>query len=520
MKYTHRNLKPTHKGANMKSRTLTCITAMTLFAALATPARLAAQHTRYKLIDLGTPGGPNSYPTIAGPGIRFLNDAGTVAGWGDTTAPDPTCFGNDGLCLLTHTFRWERGTLTDLGALPGTNSSAAVAINAAGWILGVSENGLTDALSGFPEIRAVLWKHDQLTELGALGNLVFPQNLNNVGQAIGGFENTTPDPFSLFGLPTQTRAFLWQKGVMQDIGTLGGPDAFAFSINERGQVAGMSYTNAVPNETTGIPTLEPFLWDHGKMNSLGTLGGTVGSPGAEGSIMLNNRGQIIGTSNLAGDLSTHAFVWENGVMTNLGTLGGPNSYPLWINDRGDIVGEADISFVENSLGQFPHHAFLWRNGTMTDLGTLGSTSHAESINNKGQVVGRSRPGSEISVLQHGFLWENGGPMIDLNTLIPAGSNFQLIDAYDINDRGEILVQALPLGEQPMEGVQLGHLALLVPCEPDSCNDSSDGSATAAANSGALMTRANRSGLVPRSAAEWRAQLAERYHMPGAGIQQH
>jgi probable HAF family extracellular repeat protein len=236
--------------------------------------------------------------------------------------------------------------------------------------------------------------------------------------------------------------------------------------------------------------------------------------------MINNRGQIIGTSNLVGDLSTHAFVWENGVMTNLGTLGGPNSYPLWINDRGDIVGEADISFVQNSLGQFPHHAFLWRNGTMTDLGTLGSTSHAESINNKGQVVGRSRPGSEISVLQHGFLWENGGPMIDLNTLIPAGSNFQLIDAYDINDRGEILVQALPLGEQPMEGVQLGHLALLVSCERDSCNDSSDASATATANSGALMTRANRSGLVPRSAAEGRAQLAKRYHMPGAGIQRH
>ena len=111
-------------------------------------------------------------------------------------------------------------------------------------------------------------------------------------------------------------------------------------------------------------------------------------------------------------------------------------------------------------------------------------------------------------------------MIDLNTLIPAGSNFQLIDAYDINDRGEILVQALPLGEQPMEGVQLGHLALLVPCEPDSCNDSSDTSAVAAANTTALMSTANRRGVLPRSAAEWRAQLTKRYHIPGTGIHQH
>jgi probable HAF family extracellular repeat protein len=505
----------------MKSRTLTCITAMTLFAALAIPVPLSAQHTRFKLIDLGTPGGPNSYPTIAGPGIRFLNDAGTVAGWGDTTAPDPTCFGNDGLCLLTHTFRWKNGARTDLGALPGTNSSAAVAINAAGSILGVSQNGLTDPISGFPEVRAVLWKHDLLTELGALGNVVLPQNLNNVGQAVGGFENTTPDPFSLFGFPTQTRAFLSQKGVMQDIGTLGGPDALAFSINERGQVAGQSYTNAEPNKTTGLPTLEPFLFQDGKMISLGSLGGTMGGTGPQGSIMINNRGQIIGTSNLAGDQFFHAFLWENGVMSDLRTLGGPTSTALWINEVGEIVGEADISDVPDGNG-FPHHAFLWRDGNMRDLGTLAFTSHAESINNKGQVVGRSRIECEICVLQHGFLWENGGPMIDLNTLIPAGSNFQLIDAYDINDRGEILVQALPVGEQPMEGVQLGHLALLVPCSGDetSCSDSSDPSAVAVANSIILTGTANRSGVIQRSAAEWRAQLAKRYHMPGAAIQQH
>jgi probable HAF family extracellular repeat protein len=267
-----------------------------------------------------------------------------------------------------------------------------------------------------------------------------------------------------------------------------------------------------------MPTLEPFLWDHGTMTPLGTLGGTVGSPGREGAIMINNRGQIIGTSNLAGDLSTHAFVWENGVMTNLGTLGGPNSFPLWINEAGEIVGEADISDVENASGQFPHHAFLWQNGTgMTDLGTLGSTSHAESINNKGQVVGRSRLSSEISVLQHGFLWENGGPMIDLNTLIPAGSNFQLIDAYNINDRGEILVQALPLGEQPMEDVQLGHLALLVPCSGDeaSCSDSAD-----AAASNAALTTTNGELLTPRRVAQWREGLSNRLHMPGLGGRQH
>jgi hypothetical protein len=44
----------------MKSNTLTCVTAIILFATLATSGRLSAQQTRYKLIDLGTLGGPHS----------------------------------------------------------------------------------------------------------------------------------------------------------------------------------------------------------------------------------------------------------------------------------------------------------------------------------------------------------------------------------------------------------------------------------------------------------------------------
>ncbi len=201
---------------------MTCLTAIMLLAALATRVGIAAQeqqqeqkkeHTRYKLIDLGTFGGPTSYFSTSGFGTQVLSNPAVVTGSADTSAPDPyapNCFNPD--CFLTHAFRWHEGVLADLGALPGTNSSAAGAINARGWIVGISENGVIDPLTGFPESQAVLWKDRQITSLGTLGgNESVAVYVNNGGQVVGFATNATPDPFSLFGLGTQIRTFLWER---------------------------------------------------------------------------------------------------------------------------------------------------------------------------------------------------------------------------------------------------------------------------------------------------------------------
>jgi probable HAF family extracellular repeat protein len=111
-----------------------------------------------------------------------------------------------------------------------------------------------------------------------------------------------------------------------------GLDSYALSVNERGQVAGMSYTNTIPNPQFGIPTVDPFFWENGQMIDIGTLGGTYGTVGNEGAGGLNNKGQVAGTSNLAGDQSEHAFIWERGSLLDLGTLGGTFSNAGSIND--------------------------------------------------------------------------------------------------------------------------------------------------------------------------------------------
>ena len=87
---------------------------------------------------------------------------------------------------------------------------------------------------------------------------------------------------------------------MRDIGTLGGNDAAAQAINERGVVAGLSYTNTEINDTTGLPTVHPFGPANGTMQDVGGLGGTLSTPASFGDgpfgKSLNNRGEMAGTS--------------------------------------------------------------------------------------------------------------------------------------------------------------------------------------------------------------------------------
>lgn len=129
----------------MKSRTtLMFATTMTLLVVLAMPLPFAAldngehhhKHHHYKLIDMGTFGGPSSYLAtsngVTSPGAvnQVLNNQGTVVGWGDTSTLDPlapNCFNPfPPDCFLPLAFRWQEGVLTDLDVLPGGDASTTM----------------------------------------------------------------------------------------------------------------------------------------------------------------------------------------------------------------------------------------------------------------------------------------------------------------------------------------------------------------------------------------------------------
>ncbi len=223
------------------------------------------------------------------------------------------------------------------------------------------------------------------------------------------------------------------------------------AINERSQVVGISYTNSTPNQVPTpcsfngalIPTQDPFLWENGKMTDLGTLGGTCGLP-----YWMNNQGQVVGQSDLAGDLSSHPFLWTtNKGMQDMGTLGGSSGSASMITDFGIVVGGTLLA------GDNQIDAFLW-DGKMHDLGALDGCSYAFAINDFGQVVG-NWGGADCT--EGAFLWENGGPMVDLNTLVHSNSGLVVQGAIQISDLGEIVGSSVDVNGN-------SYAILLIPCD--------------------------------------------------------
>jgi|HubBroStandDraft_2_1064218.scaffolds.fasta_scaffold16817_2 probable HAF family extracellular repeat protein len=378
----------------MRSRVLTCMMTVVLSSALAPVTRVGAQNqeglpSSYRVINLGNPLG----------GTSSIGNAMNNLGWamGTSNLPGDT---------TEHAELWLPGLHLDLGTLGGPNSGVVFANHSnRGQIVGIAETADVDPLG-------------------------------ETWSCAGAFFLTTTHHNCL--------GFVWQNGAMTALPTLGGYNGFASSVNDLGQVVGWAET-AVHDSTCVPPQVlqfEAVIW--GPANGqIQQLPGLAGDPDSAATA-INDKGQVVGISgicqNAVGAFSAkHAVLWQDGQAIDLGNIGGRGwNTPTFINNQGQIVGFANQrgDLVNGQLA-LNFHAFLWtQDRGMRDLGTLpgDAISEALGINEAGQIVGVSF-GAGFSH-PRAFLWQDG-KMIDLNSLIPAGSTLTLQVAGDINDRGEI-----------------------------------------------------------------------------------
>lgn len=396
----------------MRSSILKWIIATILPAALAFPA--AAQRPsgarpeagpRYKVVDLGPLGGTYSQ-------AFYVTSKGVASGEASLADGD------------WHAVLWQNGQTRDLGTLGGLNSSAFGSPNATGQVVGETETSSTDP---------------------------------NGEDFCGFYASGAP----LSG--TTCLGFLWQSGPMTPLSTLGGYNSAASAINKSGVIAGNAETAATDSTCPPYdPTKgqyqvlqdEPVVWKNGHIKELPTYGGD-----ADGfAIAINDYGQVAGASGTCSTFNSvnglylspvHALLWQNdGTVTNLGSLGGAfGNQAHNINNRGQVVGVSDLA------GDTVFHGFVWSQNTgMRDVPPLAGDTYsvALSINDAGEVGGVSIDDT-FSVLT-AFVVVNGVPT-DLNTLVPANSPLQLLTACGINSGGEIT----GLGRDKSTGEYRGYL---------------------------------------------------------------
>jgi len=343
-----------------------------------------------------------------------IAEDGSVAGQSLDNALDPLTGLPAGLAVL-----WKSGQIVNLGTLGGYESAAG-AVNRPGDVVGAALNSTPDPFPSRPpyydffyfgngtESRAFLWRGGTMRDLGTLGG---PDSaaffVNDQGQIAGSSDvdfNVNP----VTGGPT-VHPFLWERGVMHDLiadapaGTFGGTFGIAAWLNERGQVLGTM-------NLTGDTSWHSFVWDQGVVTDLGTLGGVNTT-----AQWLNNAGHVVGKSDVTAICTAcapgnqkqlhHPFLWRDGVMTDLGLLYADTAGVAYsVNAHDQVVGESGSCTkvnADDSCEDSFYDSFLWENGSIVDLQTLllpgsgitvscagGCDAGAYNINDRGEITGQ------------------------------------------------------------------------------------------------------------------------------------
>jgi probable HAF family extracellular repeat protein len=288
-----------------------------------------------------------------------------------------------------------------------------------------------------------------ITELPLGGSASAGSSINNRGWVAG--YSTLPGSI--------THATLWRNGTPTDLDTLGGPNsAVLWPVkNNNGIITGVAETADIdPRDEAwscsaffGVDTEHAcvgFVWDGGAMRALPTFGGTNGF--ATGT---NNRGQVVGWAEVADAdptcnqidqfLGFHAAMWDTRHGDRIRQLpplpGDSASAATAINDSGQVVGiSGDCA---NAVGGFSaRHAVLWQNGSLTDIGNLGGVAWNTpmAINNDGMVVGFANSPQAVGDAfdYRPFVWTSSGGF----RALPVHPGDVRSQALGVNDDGLVV----------------------------------------------------------------------------------
>jgi probable HAF family extracellular repeat protein len=291
-----------------------------------------------KMADLAALGGRNSFAGI------IKTDRGLIPGAAETTSHDPLsedfCFfdqintpSTPPTGLICRGFVWRDGVKTALPTLGGANGFAN-SVNNHGEVVGWAETGSSDPNCASPQVldyEGVVWgpgKADIRTLPPLPGDKVSLAFVNN-DRLVAGYSGPCVPPSLLIA---GGHGVIWEEGHARLLPTLGGTITVVSEFNSEGQLTGNSTRQ-------GDAVIHAFLWQKGVMSDLGVLPGDANSNGNG----INDRGQVVGGSFTLNAISGRPFLWQNGVMTDLNTLiklGSTSltlAYANDINSRGEIL---------------------------------------------------------------------------------------------------------------------------------------------------------------------------------------
>jgi probable HAF family extracellular repeat protein len=321
--------------------------ALVVVLLLISVAPAAAQDVRYRVVDLGQVDGTASV-------ALGINDNGEVCGWNITTSHEQRAV--------------KAGPNSPFQYVPGLENLFAIAsaINANGDL------AVDVQVSPWPYVvtRAMRYSSGTLEDLDSyVSGSTYSFSINSTRQVAG----YTGWASAYVATPGSRLSYL---------GTFGGPQSFAYGVNDAGQVVG----------TAQVPGGAGHAFRY--MPGIGKVDLNPANAAASDAQAINASGQVAGTMVVNGQ--SHAFRYADGVgVQDLGTGGGLHTLAYAINDKGQVVGDIRTAV-------WPHAFFYSDETGLVDLNARIDAdsgwllTHAYGINSRGEIVGEGLLGAQFT----------------------------------------------------------------------------------------------------------------------------